>query len=94
METNITTALAQVVYNVQKLFMQQMHGNIPCVRVVVVDQLAEQSIQTPEVCSSNPVISNFLLDYLFTVNCIEKTKINKKRPRMAHLKNISNIFYN
>ena len=26
--------------------------------------------------------------YLFTVNCIEKTKIKKKRPGMAHLKNI------
>ena len=28
-------------------------------------------------------ISDF---YLFTVNCIEKTKIKKKRPRMAQLK--------
>ena len=23
--------------------------------------------------------------YLFTINCIEKTKINKKRPGIAHL---------
>ena len=29
------------------------------------------------------------IEHLFTVNCIEKTKIRKKRPGMAHLKNIS-----
>ena len=26
----------------------------------------------------------FNLEHLFTVNCKEKTKINKKRPGMAH----------
>ena len=31
-------------------------------------------------------------EQLFTVYCIEKTKINKKRPRMAHWKTISRIF--
>ena len=40
---------------------------------VVVAQLVEQSLLIPEVRSSNPVIGN-----LFTVNCIEKTKIKKK----------------
>ena len=28
--------------------------------------------------------------YLFTVNCIEKTKIKKKRPGLARFKNIVN----
>ena len=37
----------------------------------------------PEVCGLNPVISKHLY-WTFTVNCIEKTKIKKKRPRMAH----------
>ena len=29
------------------------------------------------------------IEHLFTVNCIEKTKIRKKRPGMAHLKNVA-----
>ena len=29
--------------------------------------------------------------YLFIVNCIEKTKIKKKRPRIAHLKKLVNV---
>ena len=56
---------------------------------MVVAQLEEQSLPTPEVCGSNPVIRKLLyqtLNCLPTVNCIEKTKINQKRPRMAHLK--------
>ena len=47
----------------------------------VVDQLVERSLLTLEVRSSSPVISKKL--YLtFTVNCIEETKIKKKRPGM------------
>ena len=48
-------------------------------------QLVEWSLLTPEVHDSNPVIGKLLSDiYLFTVNCIEKMKIKKKRPGMAH----------
>ena len=46
-------------------------------------QLEERSLPIPEVHSSNPVIGN-ILNSTFTVNCIEKTKIKKKRPGMAH----------
>ena len=45
---------------------------------VVVAQLVERSLPTP-------VISKLLkIEHLFTVNCIEKTKIKKKRPGMAN----------
>ena len=55
---------------------------------VVLAQLVERLLLTPEVRGSNSVISQLLSDiYFFTVNCIEKTKIKKKRPGMAHLKN-------
>ena len=56
-------------------------------RAVVVAQLVEWSLPTPEVSDSNPVMGKLLyqtLNCLPTVNCIETTKINKKRPRMAH----------
>ena len=33
--------------------------------------------------------ANFSKEHLFTVNCIEKTNIKKKRPGMAHLKKLS-----
>ena len=53
---------------------------------VVVAQLVEQSIPTPEIRSSNPVIGKIL-----STNCtIEKMKIKKKRLGMAHLKNVKN----
>ena len=48
---------------------------------VVVAQLVEWSLPTPEIRNSNPDISKIL-----SSNCtIEKTKIMKKRPGMAHL---------
>ena len=51
---------------------------------VVVAQLEEQLLPTPEICSSNPDIGKVL-----STNCkIEKTKIKKKRPEMALLKKI------
>ena len=56
---------------------------------VVVAQLVERLLPTPEVRGSNPVIGKLLywiFNYLPTVNCIERTKIKKKRPGMAHLK--------
>ena len=37
----------------------------------------------PEVRGSNPVIGKFLY-WTFTVNCIEKTNLKKKRPGMTH----------
>ena len=39
-------------------------------------QLVEWSLPVPEVRGLNPVIGNIY--YLFSINCIEKTKINKK----------------
>ena len=51
---------------------------------VVLAQLVERSLQTPEVRGSNPVMANFYIEHLFTENCKEKTKIKKKRPGMAH----------
>ena len=53
---------------------------------MVVTQLVEHSLPIPEVGSSNPVIGIHLY-WTFTVNCIEKTKIKKKRPGMAHFLN-------
>ena len=48
-------------------------------------QLVEWLLPIPEVYGSNPVIGKNLY-WTFTVNCIEKTKIKKKRPRMGLLK--------
>ena len=56
-------------------------------RAVLVAQLVERSLLIPEVHGSNPVIGKIYIEHLFTVNSIEKTKIKKKRPGMAHLKN-------
>ena len=48
---------------------------------MVVAQLVERSLLTPEICGLNPVNGKIL-----STNClIEKTKIKKKRPGMAHL---------
>ena len=54
---------------------------------VVEAMLVEQLLPIAEVRSSNPVIGKNLL-WIFTVNCIEKAKINKKRRGMAHFKNL------
>ena len=51
---------------------------------MVVAQLVEQSILTPEVRGSNPIIGKIYIAHLLTLNCIEKTKVKKKRPGMAH----------
>ena len=51
---------------------------------VVVTQLIERSLLTPEILGSNPDIGKILC-----TNCtIEKMKIKKKRPVMAHLKKV------
>ena len=53
-------------------------------KAVVVAQLVEQSLPIPEVRGLNPVIIKHLYWTLFTVNCIEETKIKEKRPRIPH----------
>ena len=51
---------------------------------MVVAQLVEQLLPTPEIRGLNLDIGKIL-----STNCtIEKTKIKKKRPGMAHLKSI------
>ena len=51
-------------------------------------QLVERSLSISKVRGSTPVIGKIYIEhlfvYLFIINCIEKTKINKKRPGMAH----------
>ena len=54
---------------------------------MVVAQLVEWSLPTPEVHGSNLFISQNLY-WTFTINCIEKTKIKKKRPGMGHFKKL------
>ena len=49
--------------------------------VVVVVQLVERLLPTPEIRSSNPDIGIILSTYCI----ILKTKLKKKRPGMAHL---------
>ena len=53
-------------------------------RAVVVAQLVEGSLAILEVRGSKPVTSKIYIEYLFTVNNKEKTKIKKKNPEMAH----------
>ena len=67
--------------------------NFPCKRslntwylVVVVAQLVERPLPTLEVLSSNPVIGKHNLS---PYNCIEKMKINNKRPRIRLNRNTS-----
>ena len=50
---------------------------------MVVAQLIERSLPIPDIPSSNPLIGKILY-WTFTVNCIEKMRLKKKRPRMAH----------
>ena len=47
--------------------------------------MVEPLLPIPEVWGSNPVIGKIYIEHLFPCNCIEKTKIQKKRPVMAHL---------
>ena len=57
------------------------------VREVIVALLVEWLLPIPEVYSLNPVIDKKFIEHWFTclnINCIEKTKINQKRPRIAH----------
>ena len=56
---------------------------------VFVAQLIEWSLPIPEIQSSNPVIGNFYILSSVFKNCIENTKIKKKRLGMAHEKTYS-----
>ena len=56
--------------------MSQDGGKVLWFRAVVVAQLFERSLPTPEISGSNPYIS----EILSTNWTIEKTKIKKKRP--------------
>ena len=49
-------------------------------RAVAVAQLVEQSLSILEVRSLNPVMGKIYIEHLFTVKCIEKTKIKKTGP--------------
>ena len=53
---------------------------------MIVAQLAERSLPTSEDAGSNPLISNFYTEHVYTVDCFENAIIEKKRPGMAHLK--------
>ena len=46
--------------------------------------MAEQSLSIPEIQGSNTVMGK-IYDNTHLMLTVEKTKINKKRPRMAHL---------
>ena len=48
--------------------------------------LVERSLPIPEVCSLKLVIGKIYIQHLFCFNCIEKTKIKRKRRGMAHFK--------
>ena len=51
-------------------------------------QLVERSLPTSEIRGSNPLIGKMLSTNLSTHCIIEKSKIKKKRPGMAHLFNL------
>ena len=65
---------------------QLERGTVIIARTVVVTQLAELSLPTPEICGSNPVISEFYIEDLFTVKLFEKMIIKKNRAGVAHKK--------
>ena len=61
---------------------------------MVVAQLVERLLLTPEVCGSNPVIGKIYIERLLsTILKLEETKRNenKKRPGMALFKTFLNV---
>ena len=48
---------------------------------LVVAQLVERTLPTPEVGGSNPIVGKIYTEQLLTINCIEKMKMKKKRSR-------------
>ena len=57
-------------------------------------QFVERLLPNPDVSGSNPVIGKIYIEHLFTINCIEKTKINKKMQGMAHFKKTEQVSSN
>ena len=57
-----------------------------CALAVVVAQLVERSLPTPEVRGSKPVIGKFYMEHLLST-ATKRRKEKKKRPRKSHLKN-------
>ena len=64
---------------------------------VVVAKLVERLLPIPQVSVSNPVFGKIYVEHLFTVNCIEKTKIKKKYagngPFKKIIKFVEGIFF-
>ena len=54
-----------------------------CKKLSPWEVVVAQLLPMPEVRGSNPIIGKYVY-WTFTVNYIEKTKIKKKRPGMAH----------
>ena len=56
--------------------------------VVDVAQLVELLVPISEIRGSKPVNGKIYIENLFTVNCIEDTKIEKKRPEWGLTKKV------
>ena len=59
---------------------------------VVVAQLVEQLLPIPEVRGSNTVDGKIYIEHFLLSTFVGKTKIKKKWPGMAHLKNLVKHF--
>ena len=57
-------------------------------RAVVVAQLAERSLPTPEVRGSNPVLGKIYIEHCLLSTVLKRQEIKKKMPGMAHLKKL------
>ena len=76
----VALCLASIAYTSTQ-HKSSISNNVFAVWAVVVAQLVERLLSTPEICGLSPDISKML-----STNCrIEKTKIKKKRLGMAHL---------
>ena len=60
---------------------------------VVVAQLVEKMLPTPEVRGSNSVFGKNCIEYCFLLTVFCKEEIQKKRPGMVHFKNKTFIIY-
>ena len=61
-------------------------------QAVVVAQLVEQLLPIPEVRGSNTVDGKIYIEHFLLSTFVGKTKIKKKWPGMAHLKNLVKHF--
>ena len=60
-----------------------------CKGTVVVAQLVEQSLPTPEVHGSNSVIGKICIEHLHLI-VLKRQKIKVKKPGMGHCNNAKN----